>query len=120
MGRPALPQVELDRVGTPLLAASGVIACDDEVDGEAPEHTLASQVLGDPARLAADLPGVTERRWKPAADVALPAGTAEQLVVRGEQLDLAERGHAELHARAVDLGAGDALLDDSAAGVKRG
>ena len=34
--------------------------------------------------------------------------------MRGEQLDLAQRRHPQLHARAAELGAADALLDDPA------
>ena len=34
--------------------------------------------------------------------------------MRREQLDLAQRRHAQLHAGAADLDAADALLDDAA------
>ena len=115
MRGPALAQVELDRVRAP---GSAAVPRDDEVDGEPPEHALARQPPADLLGLRADRAGVAEVGREAAAEVALAARPAEQLVVRREQLDVAERRHAELHARAAELGAGDALLDDAASSAR--
>ena len=57
---------------------------------------------------------------KRAAEVALAAGAAEQLVVRGQELDRAVGPGPQLHARAEQLLADDALLHDPAVGRELG
>ncbi len=111
MRRPALAKVELDRVRVPAaLAANG-----DEVDREAADHALTRQPLADLRRLPRDRGGVGGIGREATAEVALPARAAEQLVVRREHLERAERRHPHLDARAAELLAGDSLLDDPAA-----
>ena len=111
MRRAALPQVDLDGVGPPLAPAR---ARDDEVEGEAPEHPLAGEPCADLLGVAADLDRVAGVGREPAADVRLPARAAQELVVRREDLDLAERRHAQLDAGAAELVADEPLLDDAA------
>ena len=111
MGRAALAEVELDRVGIPVAVG---VADHDEVDREAPEHALGGELGADLGRLLGDRAGVGEVGREAAAEVALSARPAEELVVGREQLDLAQRGHAQLHARAADLDPAHALLDDAA------
>ena len=108
VGRSALPEVQLDRVGRPGRA----VPDDDEVEGEAPQDPLADQLLPHLHRVPRDDRGVRRVRGEAAAEIALPAGPAQHLVVRGQHLELAEGSDAELDARAPDLLADDALLDD--------
>ena len=49
-----------------------------------------------------------------AAEVRLPVRAAEDLVVRRHDVDLARRAHPQLNARAAEVVAVDALLDDPA------
>ena len=111
MRRAALAQVQLDRVRLPR---SGVVAHDDEVDGEAAEDPLRGQPPADDLGRLADQSRVRGVRRERAADVALATGTAEQLVVGGQELDAPVGQDPELHARAAQLGARDPLLDDAA------
>ena len=62
-----------------------------------------------------DLRRVLGVRREHAAEVRLAAQPAEQLVVRREELDLAERRDPQLHAGALEVLALDALLDHAAA-----
>ena len=55
-----------------------------------------------------------------AAEVALPAGSAEELVVGREQLDRSVGEGPHLHARAGQLDTGDAFLDDAGVGGEVG
>ena len=112
----ALAQVELDRVRRPRAV---LVSDDDEVDGEPAEHAEPGQPLGDRCGVLGDHPGVGGVGREDAAQVALPAGSAEQLVVRREQLDRAVRQRAELDARAAQLFAEQSLLDDAAAAFER-
>ena len=73
----------------------------DEVDGEPAQRAFARELLPDRLGVAGDQPGVLRRRREDATQVALPARAAEQLVVGGEQLDLASGQHPQLHARAL-------------------
>ena len=97
VGRPALAQVELDRVRRPLAVGA---PHHDEVDREPAQRALAREPLPDQLGVAGDQPGVLRRRREHAAQVALPAGAAQQLVVGREQLDLASGQHPQLDARA--------------------
>src|SRR5262249_37396118 len=106
----ALAEVDLDRVGLPGPAA---VAGDDEVEGEAAEDALLREPAPDLRGLAADERRGGLVRGEPAPEVGLPRLAAEHLVVRREQLHLAERRHAELDARAPDLARLDPLLDDA-------
>ena len=92
----------------------------DEVDGEPAEDALAREDLADPLRLRGDEPGVRGVGGEAAPEVGLAGRPAEHLVVRREHLDLAQRGHPQLHARAAQLVADDPLLDDAAALVELG
>ena len=107
--RAALAQVQLDRVGAPEAA----VARDTKSIAQRPITPRASSAPTDPGdrRDLARVPGLGREA---AAEVALPARAAEQLVVRRHDLDLAVRRDVELHARAAHVGAGDALLDDAA------
>ncbi len=111
MRRAALPQVDLDGVGAPRAALR---AGDDEVESEASEDALACEPAADLRGFAADARRVGLVRGEPAAEVALTADPAEQLVVRREQLERAQRGHPQLHAGAADLVGDDALFHDPA------
>src|SRR5947209_15317626 len=112
MGCAALAQVDLDREWRPPPL---MVADHHEVDREAAEHTLPGETVADLGRLPADRVRVTEVRWEPTAKVALTAGPSEQLIVRGEHLDLAERRDAKLDTRATELRAVETLLDDASA-----
>src|SRR5262249_33120631 len=61
----------------------------------------------------ADLLGVLEICGKRAPQIALPARTAEQLVVGGQQFHFSEGSSSQLNARTAQLDASDALLDDA-------
>src|SRR5207244_5697004 len=74
---------------------------------------------GEPAadlrRLSRDRGRVFRVGGKAAAHVALPRGPSQDLIVRRKELDVSERGHAQLDARAAQVRADDPLLDDAAA-----
>ena len=108
---PPLRRFSLDRVRAPHAVRS---PHRDEVDREAPEHALRGQTLADLHGLIRDRRRIRRVGREPAAEVALAARPAEELVVRGEKLDLAERRDAQLHARASELLARDPLLDHAA------
>ncbi len=112
MGRTTLAQVELDRVRRP---SSVGVTHRDEVDGEASDHAFASEPGTDDRGVGADRRRVVEVGGEAAAEGALSARSAEHLVVRGQQLDLTARCHAQLHARTPHLDPRDELLDDAAA-----
>ena len=95
------------------------LADGDEVHREAPDHSLARQPLPDLHRVLGDRGRVRGIRGKDAAEVALAARAAEQLVVRRQHLEPAERRHAHLDARRAELLARDPLLDDAAAPGER-
>ena len=117
VGRAAFAQVELDRVRDP--GAVGP-AHHHEVDGEAPEDALARELRPDLARRATDQRRIGRISREAAAEVELAGRPAEQLVVGRQELHLAERRDAQLHARAADLRADDALLDHPAALLELG
>ena len=71
MRRPALAQVELDRVRAPGPAA---VAHHDEVDGEAAQHPLGGKALADPRRLARDRAGVARSAGKRQPRYCWPLG----------------------------------------------
>ena len=87
----------------------------DEVEREPAEDALLGQHLSDPERLGRDQTRVPGVGGEAAAEVGLPGPAAENLVVGGEQLDLAEEGHPDLDGRAAQLLAADPLLDDPCA-----
>src|SRR4051794_24657361 len=107
MRRAALAQVQLDRVCAPRTAP---VTGYDEVDRATADHTDARELGADPLRDRRDLARVLGLGGEAAAEVALPARTPEQLVVRRDDLDLAVGRDVQLHARAAYVGAGDALL----------
>src|SRR4051812_40110776 len=115
MCRPALAQVDLDGVLGPRTVR---FLDHDEVQREPAENALLGKSASDSYRVLADRAGVGEVSRETAAKVALPAGTAEQLVVRGQQFDIAGRRDPELNAGAAQVHAGDALLDDAATGCE--
>src|SRR5439155_24310958 len=91
-----------------------VLSDGDKIEREAPEHALFREPVADLRRLRSDhrrVPGVGREA---AAHERLPARPAEQLVVRREQLDLAQRRYPQLDARAPELVTRDQLLDDAA------
>ena len=106
MCRAALPQVHLDGGGPPL---APILARGHEVEGEPPEHPLAGEPCTDLLGVAADLDRVPGVGRKPAADVRLPARAAQELVVRREDLHLAERRHPQLDAGTAKLVADEAV-----------
>src|SRR4051812_13935577 len=107
----ALAQVELDRVRAPRAVG---VADHDEVDGEAAQDAGPRQMLADLGRLLGDRAGIAEVGREAAAEVGLAARAAQELIVRGQELDVAQRRDAQLHARAPHLQAVHALLDDPA------
>ena len=102
-------------VHSPLVAADH-----DEVDREPAQRALVGQPPPDRLGVLGDRPGVLRRRRERAAQVALPARAAEQLVVRRQQLDRAAGQDPQLDAGAADLLAGDPLLDDPRALLELG
>jgi hypothetical protein len=117
VGRAAFAQVDLDRIRGPDAVRR---AHHHKVHGEAPEHALAREPRAELARLATDQRRIGRVGREAAAEVELAGRPAEQLVVRRQQLHVAERRDAQLHARAADLLADDALLDDPAALLELG
>ena len=113
MRRAALAQVDLDRVRRPR--APGRSRTTTKSTANRPSTPSLASRAPIVARLAADRPRVAEVGREPAAKVALAARSAEQLVMRRKQLDLAERRHPQLDAGAAKLGAVQTLLDDAAA-----
>jgi hypothetical protein len=111
MRRPTLAQVELDRVQVP----GAVPANRHEVEGEPPDNPLRRQTVTDLRGLPSDRRRVPLVGGEPRPHVALAARTAQDLVVGGQELHLAERGHPELDAGAAELPAGDPLLHDPSA-----
>ena len=93
---------------------------DHEVDREPPEHALRREALADRHRRVADQARVRRVGGEGAAEVALAAGAAEELIVGGQELDGAVGQRPQLHARAQELLADDALLHDAAVGLELG
>ena len=111
MGGAALAEVELDRVCGPV---AGGIPDDDEVDREPTEHAFPRKAFADRHGRLADQSRVGRVSGKQAAQIALAAGSTEQLIMRRQQFDPAAREHPQLHAGAEELLADDPLLDDAA------
>src|SRR4029453_15683689 len=78
VSRPALAEVQLNGVRRP---GSGGIAHHHEVDGEPAQHALPGEPPAYDARTRADGSGGGEIRREPAAQVALPAWTTQELVM---------------------------------------
>ena len=70
-----------------------------------PSTPSRGELGADLGRLRGDRARVGEVGREAAAEVALATRSAQELVVGREQLDLAQRRHAQLHARAADLDA---------------
>ena len=98
--RAALAQVQLDRVGGPT---SPFVADVTKSSAKRPITPSRGEPLADLRRLARDHGRVVRVGGEAAAEVALPARPAEQLVVRRQQLELAERRDPQLDARAPEL-----------------
>ena len=87
---------------------------DDEVHREPADHAEPREVTSDHHGGLGDRRGVLDVRGEHAAEVALAAGATEQLVVRGQQLDLPVGQGPHLDAGTGQGRAGDPLLDDAA------
>ena len=113
MRRAALAQVELDRVRSPsAVARRGRRRSRSRTVPARPARASRAPIF---AASRGDLARVGDVGGEAAAEIALPARAAEQLVVRREQLDVAERRHPQLHARAAEAPSPrDPLLDDAA------
>jgi hypothetical protein len=107
----ASTKVELDRIRPPGTVRG--LTCDDEVDGEASKCAFRGEPSRDLYGFGADRTGVSEVCRKSASQVFLPAGAAEHLVVRRKQLNVAQRSHPQLDARASQLCAGEPFFDDT-------
>ena len=85
----------------------------------AADDALAREPAPDLQRLGGDERRVLLVGGEVTAEVRLPVRTAEDLVVRGHDVDLTRRAHPELHARAAEIHAFDPLLDDASLVVER-
>jgi hypothetical protein len=110
VGRPALAQVELDRVRRPFTRSR---PHHHEVDREPAQRSLACEPFPDHLGVLGDRPGVLRCRREHTTQVALPTRAAEQLVMRGQQLHLAAGEHPQLDAGATQLGPADPFLHDA-------
>src|SRR5262249_19189413 len=106
-----LAQVDLYRVRPPLAFAATDY---DEVHRKAAKNAFAREAIADLPRLGRDQARVLGVRREDAAEVALAAGPAQELIMGREQLYLAGRRHAQLNAGAAKFGSADALLDHAA------
>ena len=100
---------------------AGGIPDHHEVDGEAPEDALPRPAARRSAIAGlADQARVRRIGRERAAEVALAARAAEELIVGRQQLDAAVRARPQLHAGAEQLLADDPLLDDAAVALELG
>src|SRR5918998_4333283 len=110
MSGPALAQVDLDRKVAPFLT----LPHREEIDGEAPQHSLVREHPRRPKALFLDLQPVAVIGREAAAEEDLTARAAEHLIVRRDWRELSQRINPELGRRgALDI-ALDELLYDAA------
>lgn len=110
MRRAAAPQVDLDGLNAPPV----LIPHCDEVHRGTAQHPFAGQPPPHLEPFCGERRRVFGRGREVAPEVGLAVWTAEDLVVRGENVHLPGGAHAQLHARAPKVRAFDALLHDPA------
>ena len=94
------PFRRLSSIAFGVQGPSAVSRVDDEVDGEASKCAFRGEPPPDLRGLGADRTGVAEVGRKPASEVLLSGGTAEHLVMRRQQLNVAQRRDSHLDAGA--------------------
>ena len=93
---------------------AGAVTDHHEVECEPAERALSGQPFADGDGRLADQPRIGGIGGEDAAEVALPAGTAQQLIMSGQQFQTPIWKYPELDARAEQLLTDDPLLDDPA------
>jgi len=105
----AIAKVQLDRMRR---SATIYFSNNHEVERESADHVERDETLGRDGCIPADRPRVCRIGGEHATQIALSAGSAKQLIVRGQELDLSMRG-----IRSWTLGlrtsADDPLFDDA-------
>jgi hypothetical protein len=90
-------EIDFQRTDLPLFLVRAAMR--EEIDAEAAHDSVVGQDTPDPQTSVLNLRAIAVPSGKAAAQVDLTGGSAQELIVRGDEQDLAARTGAKLGAR---------------------